>query len=876
MNISVKANQLIYDFSHIEAKKFGSEEILPEHVILAILNNNHGTAFEVLNQMGINTEEFKKYIEENLVSRPAKSFNENLPLSRRLNQVLDLALIEAQALSSSFLCTEHILLGALREPDSLTLKFFKENGFELSQVRDVVRKIPVDKKEYSGSEKVSILKDFLLTRFENPKNSEKEIINQKNEEVFSSNQSGVSENSYNENSILSEFSKDLTKSAKDKNIDPVIGRSKEIESVIQILSRRIKNNPVLTGEPGVGKTAIVEGLAQAVSEGKVPHSLMNKKILSLNLTSLVAGTKYRGDFEERMKKILDEVKAKKNIILFIDELHSIIGTGAPEGQMDASNILKPALSRGEIQIIGATTTKEYTKYIEKDAALERRFQVVKVEEPTESESMQILKGIKIQYEKFHHVFYEDEVISAIVKLSERYLPEKFLPDKAIDLLDESGAFRKIQEETHPKELEEIENEINLLDEEKKNFVKEQNYEKAAIIRDKVNKLKRKLEIYSNFWNDKELENFPKVTISDVSSVISKRTGIPVEQIEFKKQTKLIQMENILKESVIGQDEAISIISSAIKRSRTGISSPNRPIGSFIFLGSTGSGKTKLAKTLAKFLFDSEDKIIRIDMSDYMEKHNSSRLVGAPPGYVGFENGGILTEQVRKKPYSIILLDEIEKAHSDIFNLLLQVLEEGELQDNLGHIVNFRNTIIIMTSNAGAKNITNEGKVGFSNSQNGILSKSEIESNAKKELKNILSPEFLNRIDDIVVFNPLTKDNIKEIAKIQIKELQNWLSEKKLILKVSEEVVDFIAEKGFNPEFGARPLRRVIQKELEDKIANELLKYEDFENSEVCVEIIDGNVHIELKIPENSESVSDSSEEINSDCITISSSIENQN
>ena len=649
-----------------------------------------------------------------------------------------------------------------------------------------------------------------------------------------------------ENSIFSQYTKDLTKLSKEGLLEPTVARNDIIEQVIQILSRKIKNNPLLIGEPGVGKTAIIESLAKMISTGNVPRSLMNKRILSLDLTALVAGTKYRGDFEERMKKLIDEVKKNKNVIIFVDEFHSIIGSGAPEGQMDAANILKPALGRSEIQMIGATTQKEYMRYIEKDSALERRFQIVKVSEPSDEECISILNGIKGQYEKFHHVFYEENVIPSIVKLSKRYVPEKFLPDKAIDLLDEAGALRKIKEETHPKELEELEEEINRLDNEKKLLVKNQDYETAAVIRDKVNSLRHKLELYVNFWSEVSPSKYPHVTEQDVSFVIHKHTGIPVENLDSSETKKLISLEKVLSESVVGQSEAVSVIASSVRRNRVGISSANRPIGSFVFLGPTGVGKTKLAKTLAKFLFGSEDHLVRIDMSDYMEKHNASRLVGSPPGYVGFENGGILTEKIRKNPYSVVLLDEIEKAHPDIFNLLLQLLEEGELQDNLGHTVNFRNTIIIMTSNAGSKNIMNEGVAGFTSNMGNILDKKELESVSKKELKKIMSPEFLNRIDDIIVFNPLSKTEIEKIVLLQLDELKERLSEKNISIVFSDNIKAFLSEKGYEPSLGARPLRRLIQKELEDRIANLILESESASFKTIFADFDGENVFVNFK------------------------------
>lgn len=837
-NFTGDASHLIFVISQETGKRFGSEELLPEHLMVAMIENKFSKGYVILEKLSINIENLLKEISDSLVIKEPKDIEIVLPNSRRLSQVFDLALIESQALGSKFIGTEHLLLGCLREPDSVTYRFFQGEGISLSKVRETVKALePLSKeKQNSLDEKTSLLSDYLFGDF---------FKNPSSKNSFSS--VNKNDSSSIENSIFSQYTKDLTKLSKEGLLEPTVARNDIIEQVIQILSRKIKNNPLLIGEPGVGKTAIIESLAKMISTGNVPRSLMNKKILSLDLTALVAGTKYRGDFEERMKKLIDEVKKNKNVIIFVDEFHSIIGSGAPEGQMDAANILKPALGRSEIQMIGATTQKEYMRYIEKDSALERRFQIVKVSEPSDEECISILNGIKGQYEKFHHVFYEENVIPSIVKLSKRYVPEKFLPDKAIDLLDEAGALRKIKEETHPKELEELEEEINRLDNEKKLLVKNQDYETAAVIRDKVNSLRHKLELYVNFWSEVSPSKYPHVTEQDVSFVIHKHTGIPVENLDSSETKKLISLEKVLSESVVGQSEAVSVLASSVRRNRVGISSANRPIGSFVFLGPTGVGKTKLAKTLAKFLFGSEDHLVRIDMSDYMEKHNASRLVGSPPGYVGFENGGILTEKIRKNPYSVVLLDEIEKAHPDIFNLLLQLLEEGELQDNLGHTVNFRNTIIIMTSNAGSKNIMNEGVAGFTSNMGNILDKKELESVSKKELKKIMSPEFLNRIDDIIVFNPLSKTEIEKIVLLQLDELKERLSEKNISIFFSDNLKAFLTEKGYEPSLGARPLRRLIQKELEDRIANLILESEsssfktifaDFNGENVCVNFKD--------------------------------------
>ncbi len=642
-------------------------------------------------------------------------------------------------------------------------------------------------------------------------------------------------------SILDQFSRDLTRIARDKLTDPVVGREKEISRLIQVLLRRTKNNPVLIGEPGVGKTAVVEGLAQHIVEGKVPSGLLNKRILSLDLAALVAGTKYRGEFEDRMKKLMNEISEHREVILFIDELHSIVGAGGNDTPMDASNILKPALSRGEIQIVGATTTKEYTKYIEKDMALERRFQVIKVDEATEEEAEIILRGIREKYEKFHNVTYSDEIIKHIVKLSKRYISDRVLPDKAIDVMDEAGVAKKIREENKPSEIREIEESINSLINEKDLLIMHHDYDSAAAVRDKVLELKKHFDSICS--NIRYYGNGPKViTKNDVAEIVSEMTGIPLEDLDAGESEKLVHMEDELHKTIIGQDEAVSIISGAVRRSRAGFSSGKHPLGSFVFLGPTGVGKTKMAKTLAKFLFGSEDSLIRIDMSDYMERHSVSRLVGAPPGYVGYEEGGVLTEKVRRNPYSVILLDEIEKAHQDIFNLLLQVLEEGELTDNLGHTVSFKNTIIIMTSNAGARQITTEGRAGFTLDE-GVLPYSEIKGSAENELKKFLSPELINRIDDIIVFSPLTKKQVSSILDIKIKELEDRLSEQNISIQLTEEAREYLVENGYEPSMGARPLRRIIQKEIEDPLAIEILSQNSKTCGKILVDIVDDKLTV---------------------------------
>ncbi len=831
-NFSPRAKEIVSVLAQDEARKLGSKQLLPEHVILAMIKNKEGLAYQVFDKLLLEPENLLSFIEKFFADEPKTPTLDSLPLSRRYQQLVDIADIEANALHNDYIGTEHLLLAAIREQGSITSRFFLASDYTIMDARFVVMELQTEENSSIRQARAESLVDTVF----------RSLLS---DEVTGGLFDGFDEKNHNEAkpdktnkkskaSFLSEYSRDLTKLARENKQDPVVGRDKEIHRVIQILARRTKNNPVLTGEPGVGKTAIVEGLAQKIAAGKVPVDLLKKRILSLDLAAVVAGTKYRGEFEERMKKILKELQEDKNIILFIDELHAIIGAGGNEGTMDASNIMKPALSRGEIQIIGATTTKEYTKHIERDLALERRFQVVKVEEPDTDETEKILAGIKEKYEKYHNVIYSDDVIPSIVKLSKRYLPEKVLPDKAIDIMDEAGAAKKIQEEEKPSELALLEEKKKELEEEKRNLVLNQDYESAALVRDKVIDLKKKLNLYTNIWEKNGGRPARLVTASDIEGIISEMTGIPVEQMTASETERIIHMEDELHRTVIGQDSAVSLISGAIRRSRAGISSPKHPVGSFIFLGPTGVGKTQLAKALAKYLFGSEDALIRIDMSDYMEKHNASRLVGAPPGYVGYQEGGVLTEKVRRHPYSVVLLDEIEKAHPDIFNLLLQMLEEGELSDNLGHTVNFRNTVIIMTSNAGARQITNEGRVGFG-TEEGVIPYEEIKAGAMNELKKLLNPELINRIDDVIVFDALSKKQVSQILDIQLAELEERLKDKKLKISVKPKAKEYLIEHGYNPAMGARPMKRLIRKEIEDPLSIEILSNQNSELDLVTIE-----------------------------------------
>ena len=842
-NLSPRAKKILMVLAQDEARKIGSTQLLPEHVLLAILKSKDGLGYSAISELGLDADKLLQAVETYFRDDISSPTLDSIPKSRRYQFMIDIADIESSALHNNYIGTEHLLLAAVRDEGSVAAKFFTGEGYTINDLRFTVMELQSDVGSSIRQQNAESIVDSVFRSLLNDDAGGGlfGVFEEKKEKKQPADKS----TSGQKQSFLSEYSRDLTKLARENKDDPVVGRDKEIHRVIQILSRRTKNNPVLTGEPGVGKTAIVEGLAQHIAAGKVPEGLLNKRILSLDLAAIVAGTKYRGEFEERMKKMMKELQENKDIILFIDELHTIIGAGGPEGTMDASNIMKPALSRGEIQIIGATTTKEYTRHIEKDLALERRFQVVKVEEPGDQETEEILNGIKIKYENYHKVIYDDAVIPAIVKLSRRYIPEKVLPDKAIDILDEAGAAKKIQEEARPTELAELEQNISQLIEEKTALVKNQDYESAALVRDKVIDLKRRLNVYSDLWKKSGASGTKRVSVSDIEHIISEMTGVPVERLSSSEAERIVHMEDELHNTVIGQNSAVSVISGAIRRARAGISSPKHPVGSFIFLGPTGVGKTQLAKALAKYLFGSEESLIRIDMSDFMEKHTASRLVGAPPGYVGYEDGGVLTEKVRRHPYSVVLLDEIEKAHPDIFNLLLQLLEEGELSDNLGHTVNFRNTVIIMTSNAGARQITNEGRVGFG-TLDGVMPYEEIKAGAMNELKKLLSPELINRIDDVIVFDALSKKEVSKILDIQLAELGDRLAERGLTISLKPKAKEYLIENGYNPAMGARPMKRLLRKEIEDPLSMELLSNAGKDYNTVSIECNNGKIKVKLE------------------------------
>ena len=789
LNLAIKA-----------AENFGHNYVGSEHILLGLLKVDGGVAHSVLESRNVTLEDIESFIKTNVGvgNKTRLSPDDFTPRSKR---IIDTAFQIARGMLHSFVDTEHLLLAILQEGDSYAVKFINSMGID----------------------------EELL--FE-------QIVQTVNNNAPSRDETGAKKGRAGKSKTptLDEFGKDLTAIAKEGKIDPVIGRDDEIQRVIQILSRRTKNNPCLIGEPGVGKTAIVEGLALKIVKDEVPELLANKKIVALDLTSMVAGTKYRGDFEERIKKAMDEVKNAKDVILFIDEVHTIMGAGAAEGATDAANILKPSLARGEIQVIGATTIDEYRKNIEKDAALERRFQPVTVGEPTEEETVEILKGIRDKYEAHHKVKISDNAIENAVKMSSRYIADRFLPDKAIDLIDEAASRVRLNAYTMPENLKAMEKELKSLQEEKASAVKNQNFEQAATIRDKEKSLKTLLDEEKEKWKNISFHKVREITSEDIASVVSAWTGIPANQITKEESERLLNLEDILHERIVGQDKAVSSVARAIRRGRAGLKNPKRPIGSFIFLGPTGVGKTELCKTLAEAMFGDKNTIIRLDMSEYMEKHTVSKLIGSPPGYVGFDEGGQLTEKIRRKPYSVVLFDEIEKAHPDVFNMLLQILEDGVLTDSQGRKVSFKNAVIIMTSNVGASKITdNKLALGFGGDSD---TSTNIEELVMAELKKTFKPEFLNRIDEIIVFNQLEKDDIEEIARRMLDGLKKQLKELDIDVTFTDNAISHIADAGFDKVYGARPLRRAIQTKIEDRLSELILENKlgrectvDFEENE---------------------------------------------
>jgi len=782
-----KANNAI-NLAIESAQDMGHTYIGSEHILLGLLKNEDGAAYTVLEKCGASADTLENLIKQEIGTGSETKLSPD-DFTPRVKRVLQTAIIQAGRMGHNYVGTEHILIALIADGDSYAVRFLRSTGVQLNSI---------------------------------VKNLNETLGSTETENGFSDSDESKPKNSSTK--MLDKFGRDLTEIAKKGGIDPVIGRQNEIERVIQILSRRTKNNPCLIGEPGVGKTAVAEGLALKIVSGDVPEPLKDKRIVALDLTSMIAGTKYRGDFEDRISNAIDEVKKAKNVILFIDELHTIIGAGSAEGSADTANILKPSLARGDFQVIGATTINEYRKYIEKDAALERRFQPVNVGEPTEEEAVLILRGLRDRYEAHHKVKITDEAIDAAVKLSARYIADRFLPDKAIDLVDEAASRVRLRAYTAPDDLQDIENKIKSLEKEKAEAVNNQDFEHAAAIRDEEKKLRTVLEDKKKIWHEKNEHKNGEVTSEDIAEIVSSWTGVPVVQLTQEESQRLLKLEDILHERIVGQNEAVTAVAKAIRRGRVGLKDPNRPVGSFIFLGPTGVGKTELCKALAQAMFGDENAMIRFDMSEFMEKHTVSKLIGSPPGYVGYDEGGQLTEMVRRKPYSVLLFDEIEKAHPDVFNMLLQILDEGRLTDSQGRHVNFRNTVIIMTSNVGARLITEkQTSLGFFGSeQQADNDNAKIREAVLGELKKLFKPEFLNRVDDTIVFNKLTEKDIQAIAKNLLKSLEKRLNDLDIKAEFDDSAVEAVAKAGFDEIYGARPLKRAIQSNIEDAISEKML------------------------------------------------------
>ena len=770
-----------------EARSLGHNFVGTEQVLLGLIKEGSGVAAKTLKSMGVTLKDAKEQVEK-IIGRGSGFVAVEIPFTPRAKKVLELSWDEARQLGHNYIGTEHLLLGLIREGEGIGTKVLENLGVDLNKCRANVIKLLGETKSNAP---MAAAAGNIQSKAKTPS--------------------------------LDEFGTDLTLAAQEQRLDPVVGREKEIERVIQILARRTKNNPILIGEPGVGKTAIAQGLAMKIVDGEVPDILENKKIVQLDMGLLVAGTKYRGEFEERLKKIMDEIRQAGNIILVIDEMHTLIGAGAAEGAIDAANILKPALSRGEIQVIGATTLDEYRKHIEKDSALERRFQMVLVEQPSVEETIEIIMGLRSKYEEHHKLKISDEAIIAATELSNKYITERFLPDKAIDIIDEAASRVRLNVSNLPPEGKELEKELKATIKQKEDAIRSQEFETASNLRTVEVQIKDKIRELQESWRDSQEDNKPTVGVEEVAQVISTITGVPVTKITEGESERLLKLEDTLHARVIGQNEAVIALSKAIRRARVGLKSPNRPIGSFIFSGPTGVGKTELAKALAEAVFGSEDNIVRVDMSEFMEKHSTAKLIGSPPGYVGYDDGGHMTEIIRKKPYSVVLFDEIEKAHPDVFNIMLQILDDGRLTDSKGRMVSFKNTIIIMTSNVGASMITSTQKLGFSTGVDANKDKYEkLKDTVMEELKKAFRPEFLNRIDDIIVFAHLSKEEIRQIVDLMLKDLFKRLDERELTIEVNDDVKDYLAKEGYNEAYGARPLRRVIQKKIEDVLAEEIL------------------------------------------------------
>src|SRR5688572_14655598 len=779
-----------------EAARLHHEYVGTEHILLGLIREGEGVAAAVLQNLSVDLDEIQQKIEDTVKKgKASQTTGPDLPYTSRAKKVLELAMSEARELSHSYVGTEHLLLGLLREEKGIAAQVLTDAGVNLDAARAETLRIlgtEMPQPNASGQQGGSAPQTSM------PKGEKK-----------------------SKTPALDHFCRDLTQLAAEGQLDPTIGRAKEIERVMEVLSRRKKNNPVLIGEPGVGKTAIVEGLAQMIAKGEVADSLKDNRVLALDMAAVIAGTKYRGQFEERLKAIMNEIAQNKNIILFIDELHTLVGAGAAEGAIDASNMLKPALARGELQCVGASTLNEYRKYIEKDGALERRFQTVIVDPPSVDETVEILKGLRKKYEDHHRVTIPDTTLVTASKLSERYITDRFLPDKAIDVIDEAGARARLAAQAPPPEVAELKGQLEKVNAEKESAVRDQNFERAAALRDRERELQGDIRRKQEEWEKRRQSHRPVLGEEEISFIVSRWTGIPVTRLQEAETARLLRMEEELHKSVIGQDEAIKALARSIRRSRAGLKDPDRPIGSFIFSGPTGVGKTELARSLAKFLFADESALIRVDMSEYMEKFSVSRLIGAPPGYVGYEDSGTLTKAVRRKPYSVVLLDEIEKAHPDVFNILLQVLDEGHLTDNYGRVIDFKNTVVIMTSNVGARDITKGKQLGFA-APDTRANFERIAEKVKEELQHVFNPEFLNRLDDVIVFHPLAKEHIAQIVGILLKDVQKRLAEEELTLRLTEQGSEFLVGHGFDEHFGARPLKRAIQRFIEDPLSEKIL------------------------------------------------------